>query len=138
MSGPPNGKYLIVLAGNSAPPPFPVGANEQGAISPVVVGGRDNVWTVTKLPNGNYTLILEQTGPRWLSQAGENEVFVGLMPLPGEWTIRKQDDDKYSIEVPGHIWPVRAWSLRDTRPGTVVTLPRVDFPPGWRFIRIDE
>ena len=43
MSGPPDGKYLIVLAGNSAPPPFPVGANEQGAISPVIVGGRDNI-----------------------------------------------------------------------------------------------
>jgi len=43
MSGPPDGKYLIVLAGNSAPPPFPVGANEQGATSPVVVGGRDHV-----------------------------------------------------------------------------------------------
>jgi len=43
MSGPPDGKYLIVLAGNSAPPPLPVGANEQGATSPVVVGGRDRV-----------------------------------------------------------------------------------------------
>jgi len=43
MSGPPDGKYLIVFASPSAPPPFPVGANEKGAVSPVVVGGKDNV-----------------------------------------------------------------------------------------------
>ena len=102
-------------------------------------------WTVTKLENGNYTLILEQTGPRWLSQAGEEEVFVSLRPIPGEWTIRKQEQEgdvyssvpilmsfidsmpwltfglKYTrIEVPGLMWPVRTWDLRDTNPGTPV------------------
>ncbi|KAI9567131.1 hypothetical protein HD554DRAFT_2173746 [Boletus coccyginus] len=118
MSGPPDGKYFIVLAGNSAPPPFPVGADEQGPTSPVITGAKDIIWTATKLPNGNYTLILEQNGPRWLSQAGENEVFVSLMPLPGEWRIQRQEDGTYSIEVPSPIWPTRAWTLNNTTPGT--------------------
>ena len=43
MSGPSNGKYIIVLAGNSAPPPFPVGADPKGPESPVIAGGRDHI-----------------------------------------------------------------------------------------------
>ncbi|KAF8443334.1 hypothetical protein L210DRAFT_3629747 [Boletus edulis BED1] len=138
MSGLENGKYLIVFAAASAPPPMPVGANESGAISPVIVGGRDNVWTVFQLPNGNYTLILEQTGPRWLSQPGEDGVFVGLMPLPGEWRINGLGDNTYSIEVPSPYWPTRAWYLDSPVPGTKVLLRVSDFPAKWNFIRVDD
>ena len=51
MSGPPNGKYIIVLAGHFAPPLFPVGADPNGPSSPVIVGGRDKVVS-SSLPFG--------------------------------------------------------------------------------------
>ena len=38
-----DGKYRIMRAGISAPPPFPVGADEGGATSPVIAGGKDHV-----------------------------------------------------------------------------------------------
>ena len=43
MSDLKDGKYHIILAGISGPPPFPVGADEGGATSPVISGGKDNV-----------------------------------------------------------------------------------------------
>ncbi|KAI9568432.1 hypothetical protein HD554DRAFT_2038742 [Boletus coccyginus] len=116
MSGPPDGKYLIVLAGNLVPPPFPVGANEQGPTSPVIVEGRDNVWTTTKLDHGNYTLILKQKGPCWLRQAGENKEL-------------------------RDFWPTRAWTLDNTAPGTKVTLKVYELPRSgqlWNFIPVLE
>lgn len=49
MSGPPDGKYLIILA--SAPPPFPLGADEVG---PVSVGGAVHVVSPPLLFGANY------------------------------------------------------------------------------------
>lgn len=44
MSGLPDGKYLIVHAATSAPPPLPVGVNEEGGfVKPVVVGGKNKI-----------------------------------------------------------------------------------------------
>jgi len=38
-----DGYYFIVLATPSAPPPLPVGADEDKPASPVIVGGKDNI-----------------------------------------------------------------------------------------------
>ncbi|KAF9315098.1 hypothetical protein BGZ91_005862, partial [Linnemannia elongata] len=47
----PDGKYLIV-PGNSILRPLPVGFNANGPTSPVIVGGKDNVWRVTPTEGG--------------------------------------------------------------------------------------
>ena len=40
MSGPPTGLYVIIRSGASAPPPFPIGANDTGRpVEPVIAGG---------------------------------------------------------------------------------------------------
>ena len=97
-------------------------------------------WTVRKLENGNYTLILEQGGPRWLSKGIGENVVVEIMPLPGQWAIHKHPHLEYSsvphvlmsfidntanfnltrIEVPSDRWPTRAWTLDHTNPGSEV------------------
>ncbi|KAF8443330.1 hypothetical protein L210DRAFT_3503084 [Boletus edulis BED1] len=136
-------KFLIVLASPSAPPPFPVGANvDEGPVSPVIAGGKDNVWSVRRVENGHYNLTLEQMGPRWLSRGIEDDVVVGLMPLPGEWVITRGEDGTFSsapilltfiddiltlelkyvrIEEPGDIFPTKSWALDSTEPGTRLT-----------------
>ena len=44
MSDLKDAKYFIVRAGNSAPPPFPVGANPEGEpVDNVISGGRSHV-----------------------------------------------------------------------------------------------
>ncbi|KAF8125114.1 hypothetical protein EV363DRAFT_1419306 [Boletus edulis] len=153
-------KFLIVLASPSAPPPFPVGANvDEGPVSPVISGGKDNVWSVRRVENGHYNLTLEQMGPRWLSRGIEDDVVVGLMPLPGEWVITRGEDGTFSsapilltfiddiltlelkyvrIEEPGDIFPTKSWALDSTEPGTRVKLRRRDFPARWRFIPVEE
>ncbi|KAI9459782.1 hypothetical protein HD554DRAFT_1612033 [Boletus coccyginus] len=90
MSDLPDGRYFILLATSSAPLPLPVGANLEGSTPPIIVGGKSCIWTAKKLDSGRYTVILEQTGLRWFSQAGGLEVFVAIKPARVEWTIKGQ------------------------------------------------
>ncbi|KAF8549695.1 hypothetical protein OG21DRAFT_1514888 [Imleria badia] len=117
-SGPPDGKYVIILA--SAPPPFPLGVDEGGAVNPIIVGGMDHVWTVRKLEDGNYTLALEEPGALWFSQAREENVTVSTMPPPTEWAIHRQKGNIYSIEVATDRCPTTAWTLDSTLDGSKV------------------
>ncbi|KAG0089583.1 hypothetical protein BGZ93_009787 [Podila epicladia] len=137
----PIGRYLIVPAISSSPPPFPLGADEKGTAGPVVAGGRDNVWTVKETDNGLYTIVAEQTGSPWFTQAAEDRVIVSLIPPPGTWRVEKHNDDSYTIELPSPFWPPRAWTLDSTQPGTIVQLRVMEFPrPGqlWKFVRIED
>ena len=43
MSDLKDGRYIIVRAGASAPPPFPVGANNQGPVDNVISGGKSHI-----------------------------------------------------------------------------------------------
>ncbi|KAG0373362.1 hypothetical protein BGX24_011803 [Mortierella sp. AD032] len=141
--GPPDGKYLIVSATLTGPPPIPVGFNEQGGpTNPIVVGGSNNVWTITKSNPEEYQIILKEAGPTWLTQAGENEVFVSLMPPPpppARWRLQKQQDNMYSIEAPIKIWPTKGWTLTRTEPGARVTVGIFEFPSPaqlWKLIPV--
>ena len=51
-------------------------------------------WTVRKVEDGNYILILEQGGPRRFGIGIGEDVVVGFQP--GRWVIRKQPHDEYS------------------------------------------
>jgi hypothetical protein len=127
-------KFLIVLAGHSAPPPFAVGANEdEGPVNPVIAGGKDNVWSVRRVESGNYNLVLDQRGPSWLSKGVGDSVVVEIMPLPGEWVITRQEDGTYTIEAPGPIRPSLSWALDSGELGAPVKLRRRDFPARWNF-----
>ena len=96
-------------------------------------------WTVRKLQDGNYILILEQGGPPRFSKGIGEDVVVGFEP--GQWVIHKQANEEYSsvppvlmffidnnranfnltrIEVPSGIRPTRAWTLDSSEPGTEV------------------
>ncbi|KAI9568436.1 hypothetical protein HD554DRAFT_722194 [Boletus coccyginus] len=143
MSYLPDGRYRIVLASPSAPPPSPVGVNDDGGpTSPVVSGGKDNIWTARNVESDpeRQTLTLEQTVLPLLSQQAGDNVVVGITP-PGIWRIQKQGDDTYSIEVHNRYWPTRAWTLNSTQPGTEVTV-EINEDPGpeqlWNFIPVHE
>lgn len=131
-----DGKYWIVPAASSD---APIGFNEQGTRNPVVVGGENNVWTVRKLDQEEYQIILEEAGPIWFTQAAENNVFVSRAPLPTTWRVQIHEGNTYSIEVPSIIRPTRAWTLDSTAPGNEVTLEIFE-PSGpgqlWIFTRV--
>ncbi|KAF8428432.1 hypothetical protein L210DRAFT_974185 [Boletus edulis BED1] len=120
------GKYRILPAGISAPPPFPIGANIVEAdptVSPVISAGASNVWNVAKRDSGNYILSL-MVGGNWFSKDEGGNVVVVPESAAGEWTIQRRDD-YYTIEVRGFA-PTKAWYLASTVPGTEVTLRLID------------
>lgn len=137
----PDGKYLIVPAGNSIPRPLPVGFNANGPTSPVIVGGKDHVWRVTPTEGGTYTIVSEQGGSPWLTYVDQGQVFVSLKPPPQEWRVQKYENNEYSIEIPRNIFPSQGWTLDSTAQDTAVKLRLFDFPgPGqlWKLSPINE
>ncbi|KAF8125093.1 hypothetical protein EV363DRAFT_1434836 [Boletus edulis] len=83
MSDLADGRYYILPATPSGPPALPIGGLTDKSPSPVVVGGGDRLWTVTRLENGNYTLTLEQFGQRFTEISGR-DIVVDLAPSPRE------------------------------------------------------
>ncbi|KAG6370538.1 hypothetical protein JVT61DRAFT_11324 [Boletus reticuloceps] len=134
MSDLPSGRYRILPARISAPPPFPIGANIEEAPSPVVSAGNNNVWDVQRLDSGYYLLSLVR-GESWFSKDDQGNVVVVPESAAGEWAIRSRDD-AYTIEVPS-FWPTKAWYLSSTVPGTEVTLRLFEISPWpeqlWNF-----
>ncbi|KAG6370536.1 hypothetical protein JVT61DRAFT_11321 [Boletus reticuloceps] len=97
MSDLPTGRYSIVPARRSAPPPFPIGAAilEEGS-SPVISAGNINVWTVERFDSGNYTLSLG-VGESWFSKGDQdNVVVIPDSAVAGFWTIRKRESGVYT------------------------------------------
>jgi hypothetical protein len=123
MSGPQDGKYLIQLAVDG--PNLPIGVEFGGApVKPVITEGSDNVWTVKKLNDGNYSLVLEQSGRPLFIQVDEGDLVGNVAPPPFSWTIRGKDGGPYTIEVPSGIIPTRGWTVKNPTPKSPVT---VDF-----------
>ncbi|KAF8125099.1 hypothetical protein EV363DRAFT_1270052 [Boletus edulis] len=130
-----DGRYYILPATPSGPPALPIGGLTDKSPSPVVVGGGDRLWTVKRLKNRNYTLTLEQFGPRFTEISG-SDIVVDLAPSPQEWTIHERNDGTYTIELPSIIWPSRAWAVRNTKANTEVKIVAFEFPEHimrWKF-----
>ncbi|KAH7034420.1 hypothetical protein BKA57DRAFT_476128 [Linnemannia elongata] len=137
----PNGKYLILPAGNSSPSPPPVGFNVNGPTNPVIVGGKNHVWRVTPMEGGTYTIISEQDGPPWLTHVDQEQVFVSLKPLPQEWRVQQYGNNEYSIEIPNNLFPAQGWTLGSTARDTAVKIGVFEYPgPGqlWNFLPTRE
>ncbi|KAG0252607.1 hypothetical protein BGZ95_006582 [Linnemannia exigua] len=138
--GPSDGKYSIV---STTRPQIPVGVDDYGPYHRVAVGGKSNVWTIMKLDEGDYQIILEQSGIKWYT-----EDFQGTLTMSpnspakprGTWRLQKYGD-YYSIEVPSNIVPSKAWALKNmdnTQPGEEVTIGAADFPMVWKFTPVLE
>ncbi|KAF8552111.1 hypothetical protein OG21DRAFT_1486451 [Imleria badia] len=129
MSGPGSGKYWIHLA--EGPKPL-IGIDEKF----VITEGRDNVFTVNLLANGQYTLALGEEGERPLFiNEDDGKLDRGFVPLL--WSIRKQGGH-YTIEVPSIISPTKGWTATSPEPKSLVTLKFVEIPlPDqlWNFVR---
>ena len=53
-------------------------------------------WTVTKLPDGNYTLVLENFGRAVYIQAEDGDLVGNADPPPFHWTIEGEDGGPYT------------------------------------------
>ena len=54
-------------------------------------------WTVTKLDDGNYTLILEESGTPLFIQDDEGKLVGSEEPPPFHWNIRGEDGGPYTL-----------------------------------------
>jgi hypothetical protein len=137
-----NGRYKIVSAAKSAPPPSPLGINPRGPVSPVITGGIEQVWTVRKLEDGFYVISIEQEGGDYVLKNNDRDIIADIFPPPAKWRVAKHQDGFYTIELPSIIWPSRAIYLPNSAPGARLQLGIYEIvpPPNflWEFIPADE
>ncbi|KAI9237173.1 MAG: hypothetical protein BYD32DRAFT_417004 [Podila humilis] len=137
-----NGRYKIVSAAKSAPPPSPLGINPRGPVSPVITGGIEQVWTVRKLEDGFYVISIEQEGGNYVLKDNDGDIIADILPPSARWRVIKDRGDFYIIELPSNIWPSRAIYLPNSAPGARPQLGINDgVPPPyflWEFIPAEE
>ncbi|KAF9224820.1 hypothetical protein BS17DRAFT_779097 [Gyrodon lividus] len=137
MSGPGNGRFLIVSAQDPKPT---IGADpDDGAVRPVITEGDDKVWNVGEIEPGKYGITLSG----WLTRPDiENNVVVDTLPNRQVWLIRAQGNEgQYTIESDSLIRPNRGWTLSSVEPKSLVALRIIEIPyPAqlWEFIRVLE
>ncbi|KAG0010738.1 hypothetical protein BGZ81_002585, partial [Podila clonocystis] len=133
-----NARYKIVSAAKSAPPPFPLGIDPRGPVSPVITGGIEQVWTVRKLEDGFYVISIEQEGGNYVLKNNDRDIIADIFPPPAKWRVTKHQDGFYTIELPSNIWPSRAIYLTNPAPGARLQLGIYEMVPPphflWEFI----
>ncbi|KAI9571026.1 hypothetical protein HD554DRAFT_2327119 [Boletus coccyginus] len=118
MSGLRSGEYWIQLVEDPKPS---VGVDPTGGVVPVITEGRKNVWTITEVEDGNYTLVLGLSRPT-INVQDDNGNLVGTTdPPPTIWTIRSRVGG-FTIEVPRGILPTRGWTVINPDPKEPVTI----------------
>ena len=53
-------------------------------------------WIVTKLPDGNYTLVVESSGRIVYIKDDDGKLVGSDTPPPFQWAIVRQSDDSYT------------------------------------------
>ncbi|KAI9240201.1 MAG: hypothetical protein BYD32DRAFT_409245 [Podila humilis] len=135
-----NGRYKIVSAVKSAPPPSPLGIDPQGPVSPVITGGIEQVWTVRKLEDGFYDIFIEHGG-KYVLKDNDGDIIASIFPPPAKWRVAKHQDGFYTIELPLDIWPPKAIFLPNSAPGAQPRLGFYELPLPkflWEFIPAEE
>ncbi|KFH73936.1 hypothetical protein MVEG_01149 [Podila verticillata NRRL 6337] len=136
------GRYKIVSAAKSAPPPSPLGINPQGPVSPVITGGIEQVWTVRKVEDRVYVISIEQEAGNYVLKNNDRDIIADIFPPQAKWHVAKHQDGFYTIELPSNIWPSRAIYLPNSAPGArpqlgiYETVPPPNFL--WEFIPAEE
>jgi hypothetical protein len=135
MGGPRDGKYYILPA---VDPKILVGVDGVGnPWVPLVTDGNNNVFTVRKLENGDYTLILEDGVPRQYIQDHDGKLVGNEQSPASAWTIQGSDCGPYTIEVPSSIRPTKGWVLKSEKPKSPIALNfiEVTLPEQlWNFV----
>ncbi|KAJ3561201.1 hypothetical protein NP233_g10338 [Leucocoprinus birnbaumii] len=122
------GHYTIFCAAPSiAPPPSPIGVSlTPEAEEPVVINGHSKVWKVTKLDNGNYTIVLvAPSGKELTTKPLEDNLYIDAdMAQPFEWkvTYATKPFRGFVIQVPGGDKHADAWTILNEVHGSPVFL----------------
>jgi len=135
IGGPRDGKYYILPA---VLPKLIVGVDGVGnPWVPVVTDGKNNVFTIEKLDNGGYTLVLEDGHIPQFIQDDDGKLVGNEKPPATAWFILGNHCGPYRITRPPIGWLTKSWTLTNDKPGSPVGLKNVELPGPehwWNFV----